>query len=44
MTEATATDVATVELKIVWKTLMPLSLRWATIARATPRIRPAGTV
>ena len=44
MTEATATDVATVELKIVWKTLMPLSLRLGDHARSTPRTSPAGTV
>ena len=41
---ATATDVATVDEKIVRNTPMPLSVLWASIARPTPSTSPSGTV
>lgn len=43
-TDATATEVATVEEKIPWKTLMPLSFRCAASASSRPRTSPVGTV
>jgi hypothetical protein len=43
-TDVTATELASVELKIVWNTLMPASRRCAATASSTPRISPAGTV
>ena len=44
MTDATATEVATVEEKMVWKIRMPRSLRLAATANRMPRNRPSGTV
>ena len=44
MTDATATEVATVEANTVWKKRMPRSRRWAATASRTPRMSPAGTV
>ena len=38
-TEATATEVTTVEEKIVRNTAIPFSLRWAATARARPTER-----
>jgi hypothetical protein len=44
ITEVTAVELARVDAKIVWNTLMPLSRRWAATASSTPSTRPAGTV
>jgi hypothetical protein len=43
-TEATATEVATVEAKTVWKILMPRRRRLAATARRMPSTSPSGTV
>ncbi len=44
MTDATATEDATVDEKIVWKTLMPRRWRLAATARTMPSTMPTGTV
>ena len=44
ITDATATELAMVEEKIVWNTLMPLRRRLAATASSTPSTRPRGTV
>ncbi len=44
MTDDTATELANVDEKIAWKTLIPLRRRWAATASNTPSTRPAGTV
>ena len=43
-TDATATELATVEEKMVWKMRIPRSFRSAATARSTPRMMPIGTV
>ncbi len=43
-TDATATEVATVLAKMVWKILMPRRRRLADTASITPSTRPMGTV
>jgi len=44
ITEATATEVATVDEKIVRKMAIPRSRWCASTARPSPRMMPAGTV
>ncbi len=44
MTDATAVEVAMVEEKMAWKTLMPRSRRLAATASTVPSTRPRGTV
>ena len=44
VTTDAATEVATVDVKMPWKILMPGSRRWAASASSSPITSPAGTV